>query len=98
MTIPIDIREVHRHGGHAQIPQCQPRNGAETFAIFVEPDFVWRVKKIVAHVKVRGSIAVEVTKRDGRAPVQRPGGQTLAILVPKTSPGPRRPAERRAAL
>ena len=94
-AVPVDVSDVHAHGRKADITKCATRRRSKAFAFLVEPDTVRPIDKIIAHIKVRQPVAVEVTKHHGETPIRRRAGKGSAIFVEKHSHVPthwRKPA------
>src|SRR5437667_11737641 len=80
--IAVDVREVNRHGKGAGGANGWSWQRPEMGVTVIDPDSVGSLE-IVADVKVRGAVAVQVAKRRAEAPISRRLDQRPAILVQK---------------
>ena len=81
VTVAIYVRKINRHGRHALVAQCRPRNGAKPPAVVIDPDAVRPVKEIVAHVNIRQTVAVDIAEHYAQAPVGGRRCERFAVFV-----------------
>ena len=87
VTVPVDIREVNRHGGIAGLAQRRRRERPEDAFALVDPKPVRR-EIIIADIEIRQSVAVHIAKHCAQAPVTRRAGQRSSIFIQETATGP----------
>src|SRR5207245_8682298 len=76
----IDVRAIDTHGKSGGVAQGQAVYGAELPLAIIDPDAVRR-EQIVAHVYVRGPVAVQIVKLDRQPPVARRLRQRLSVFI-----------------
>ncbi len=85
--VTVDICKINPHRGEARLSHRQAWHRAKSAVAIIEPDSVRRVR-VVTHVNVRRTVAVHVAKHDRQAPIQRRGGELLAIFIQEGAAGP----------
>src|SRR5262249_55791042 len=89
-TVPVDISKIHSHGAKADMTHCQRSERLEIAPAVIDPDPVCG-PEVVADIKVRAAVAVQITKTGCLSPVQGRGAELAAGLVPESAlcPGER---------
>ena len=88
-SVAIDVRDIHAHGGKAQVTEGGAWGGAEPTAGLTDPDAVGGGGEVVADVKIGVPVAGEVPELDSQAPV---GGRFAERLTGFVEEGARGPA------
>ncbi len=88
VAVPVDVGEVHRHGGVRRLPEGVARRRPEGPVALVDPEPV-RVVEVVADVQVRAPVAVHVVEARRQAEVRDGLLQGAAVLVAEGAVRPR---------
>ncbi len=92
MSIPVHVREVHRHARVARFPNGERVDHPEAAAAVVHPDLVG-ILEVVADVQVGRAIAGEIVEPRGQREEVGRIGERAAQFVTKARPGHRRIGE-----
>src|SRR5438093_9583574 len=87
MAVAINVREIDAHGIFACVAHGQSGDSAEPSLAVIDPNPVGG-PIIIANIKVRESVAVEIAESCGQPPIQRLRGQWLACFIEKCALGP----------
>ena len=88
-SVTVDVSDIHGHGAETLVSEECSWSCLKTRAGPIEPDAVFPVDKVVAHVEVGPAIAIEVTEHGAEAPVGRRRSEFLTILIKECALGPR---------
>ena len=92
-TIPVDVGEIHPHGGHGNLPDGLGHDGLKTLAAGVAPEGIPRKQEVIANINFRLQIPVEITESHTETPIMRGLREGLASGIHKRSRRPRNRAE-----
>ena len=97
-AIPVDVGEIHPHGGHGNLPDGLGHDGLKTLAASVAPEGIPREQEVIANIDLRLQIPIEITEGHTETPIMRSLRQSLAAGIQKRSRRPRNRAEDASSL
>src|SRR5687767_14075832 len=86
VAITIDVGEIDAHGKAAGVAQSQRSHRAKTAVAIVDPDAVRRAE-IIANIKVRRAVPVDVPEHRGKSPIVKIPLERLPLFIEKSAAG-----------